>query len=141
MLGFGHSRGGRRAYRGTIDSPRGESIFVTGVPKSIIRCAVARLKGEHSQQKFNDQATNDNALASAMVAFSNSSGGKILVGVTDNGDIIGVLDKQLGALNQLIANVASQMVRPAINPLTESVLTESVLTESVLTDSGLVVVI
>ena len=44
MLGFGHSRGGRRAYRGIIDSPRGESIFATGVPKSIIRCAVARLK-------------------------------------------------------------------------------------------------
>jgi|GEM_PF-2593767 len=43
MLGFGHGRGGRRAYRGIIDSPRGESIFVTGVPKSIIRCAVARL--------------------------------------------------------------------------------------------------
>jgi hypothetical protein len=28
---------------GTIDSPRGESIFVTGVPKSIMRRAVARL--------------------------------------------------------------------------------------------------
>jgi len=42
MLGFGHSRGGRRAYRGTIDSPRGESIFATGVPKSIIWHALAR---------------------------------------------------------------------------------------------------
>ncbi|SHE23138.1 hypothetical protein BPUTEOMOX_1068 [methanotrophic endosymbiont of Bathymodiolus puteoserpentis (Logatchev)] len=29
MQGFGHSRGGRRAYWGAIDSPRGESIFVT----------------------------------------------------------------------------------------------------------------
>jgi len=42
MLGFGHSRGGRRAYWGTIDSPRGESIFATGVPKSIIWHALAR---------------------------------------------------------------------------------------------------
>jgi hypothetical protein len=25
----------RRAYRGIIDSPRGESIFATGVPKSL----------------------------------------------------------------------------------------------------------
>jgi hypothetical protein len=34
---------GRRTNWGTIDSPRGESIFVTGVPKSIMRRAVARL--------------------------------------------------------------------------------------------------
>jgi hypothetical protein len=30
---FKHSE--RRAYRGIIDSPRGESIFATGVPKSL----------------------------------------------------------------------------------------------------------
>lgn len=40
MQGFGHSRGGRRVYRSTIDSLHGELVFVIGVPKFIMRRAV-----------------------------------------------------------------------------------------------------
>jgi len=88
-------------------------------------------KGEDSRQQFKQAISNGNALAAEMVAFSNSQGGKIFIGVNDRGDIVGILDDQLPILNQLIANTASQSVRPPINPMTENIVT----------DKGLVMVI
>lgn len=75
--------------------------------------------------------TNAESLAAEMVAFSNGSGGKILVGVDDDGSITGLTKEDIQRLNQLISNVASQNVRPAVNPTTQNILT----------DSGLILVI
>ncbi len=88
-------------------------------------------KGEDSQQQFKQAISNGNALAAEMVAFSNSQGGKLFIGVNDHGDIVGIPDEQLPILNQLVANTASQSVRPPINPMTENIVT----------DKGLVMVI
>jgi ATP-dependent DNA helicase RecG len=59
-----------------------------------------------------------------MVAFSNGMGGKIIVGVDDDGVIIGLTKKEMQDLNNLISNAASENVRPAINPTTQNILTE-----------------
>ena len=58
-------------------------------------------KGEDSQQQFKQSIINGNALAAEMVAFSNSLGGTLFIGVDDQGNIIGMSDEQLGSLNQL----------------------------------------
>jgi len=81
-------------------------------------------KGEDSQQQFKQSITNGNALAAEMVAFSNSIGGTLFIGVNDRGEIVGMSDDQLSTLNQLVANTASQSVRPPINPMTENIMTE-----------------
>lgn len=77
--------------------------------------------GESSRIQFKADFKNVNQLAAEMVAFANSGGGRILVGVNDDGSIAGLLAPDIGRLNQLISNVASQSVHPSINPRTENI--------------------
>lgn len=78
-------------------------------------------KGEDSRLQFKKDIRNVDALASEMVAFSNSEGGRILIGVTDAGDLSGIPRADVGRINQLISNAASQHVRSPISPLTENI--------------------
>lgn len=77
--------------------------------------------GEDSITQFKQDITDANRLAEELVAFSNAEGGMLLIGVADNGDIIGLDDKQLSRLNQLISNTSNENVKPPIYPLTEIV--------------------
>ena len=56
-----------------------------------------------------------------MVAFSNSKGGRILIGVDDAGSVTGLTNSDIRRINQLISNTATDSVRPAINPETENI--------------------
>lgn len=78
-------------------------------------------RGEDSRQQFKADMTNADALAAEIVAFSNTAGGRIFIGVSDDGSVRGLSGADVARLNQLIGNAASQVVRPAINPLTENV--------------------
>lgn len=73
--------------------------------------------GEDSITQFKQDITDANRLAEELVAFSNAEGGILLIGVADNGDIIGLDDKQLSRLNQLISNTSNENVKPPIYPL------------------------
>lgn len=77
-------------------------------------------RGEDSRHQFKENLTNADALAAEIVAFSNTLGGRIFIGVRDDGSVLGLTNTDVARLNQLIANAASQNVRPAINPLTEN---------------------
>ena len=68
-------------------------------------------RGEDSRLQSKADVRNVDALASEMVAFSNSEGGQLLIGVTDRGNIRGVTRSEVGRINQLISNAASQHVR------------------------------
>lgn len=94
-------------------------------------------KGEDSRQQFKQFINNGNALTAEMVAFSNGLGGTIFVGIDDAGGIVGVSEQDLHALNQLIANTASQSVRPAINPITENIVTEQGLVVAIQIAQGI----
>jgi ATP-dependent DNA helicase RecG len=78
-------------------------------------------RGEDGKHQLKANFTNVDSLASEMVAFSNSGGGMIVIGVNDNGTITGLGRDDMGRLNQLVSNAASQSVRPPINPRTENV--------------------
>lgn len=78
-------------------------------------------RGEDSRQQFKTDINNADALAAEIVAFSNTAGGRIFIGVSDDGSVRGLSGADVARLNMLIANVASQVVRPAVNPLTENV--------------------
>jgi ATP-dependent DNA helicase RecG len=79
-------------------------------------------KGEDSRMQFKQDIRNVDVLATEMVAFSNSEGGRILIGVTDTGDTSGVPRAEVNRINQLISNAASQHVRSPISPMTENVV-------------------
>ena len=78
-------------------------------------------RGEDGKHQFKANFTNVNSLAAELVAFSNSGGGTIFIGVSD-GTFAGLSRQDMGRLNQLVSNAASQSVRPPINPQTENVL-------------------
>lgn len=61
--------------------------------------------------------TNIDALTAELVAFSNSRGGKLFIGVNDDGSLSGLMPNDITRLNQQVSNAASQSIRPAINPI------------------------
>jgi ATP-dependent DNA helicase RecG len=76
--------------------------------------------GEDSRHQFKADVTNADALAAELVAFSNSGGGQMLIGVGDHGQVVGLSPEAIHRINQLLSNASSQNVRPAVNPLTEN---------------------
>ncbi len=78
-------------------------------------------RGEDSKHQFKVDVTNAQSLASEIVAFSNSGGGQIFIGVADDGSIRALDSANVGRINQLISSASSDSVRPAINPSTENV--------------------
>src|SRR5437879_6024223 len=78
--------------------------------------------GEDGQNQFKEDIRSGDSLAAEMVAFSNSRGGKIFIGVADNGDLVGLSNRDVSRINQLISNTASQHVRSPIAVQTENIL-------------------
>ncbi len=60
--------------------------------KGYIEALIA--EGEHEQQDFKYQITDARKIARSISAFANHSGGRLLVGVKDNGKIVGVSDEE-----------------------------------------------
>ena len=75
--------------------------------------------GEDSHTQFKINIFESRSLAEEMVAFSNAEGGVIVIGVSDTGEIAGLMEADIRRLNQLISNVASENVKPPIYPLVE----------------------
>jgi len=78
-------------------------------------------RDEDGRHQFKANVTNVDSLAAEMVAFSNSGGGELYIGVSNDGTFAGLTRKDMGRLNQLVSNAASQHVRPPINPQTENI--------------------
>ena len=76
--------------------------------------------GEDSRHQFKEDFKNPDSLAAEIVAFSNTAGGQIFIGVHDDGTVLGLTGEDVRRLNQLISNTASQNVRPPVNPVTEN---------------------
>jgi ATP-dependent DNA helicase RecG len=80
--------------------------------------------GEDSRTQFKEKFTSPDALAAEIVAFANTKGGQIFVGITDQGELKGLTGKEVTALNQMISNVCSQKIDPNIAVTTENVAYE-----------------
>lgn len=79
-------------------------------------------RGEDTKNQYKENFHNVVSLAAEIVAFSNSGGGKIFIGVEDkNWTVTGLTKNDVSRLNQLISNAATQSVRPPVNPITENV--------------------
>lgn len=90
------------------------------------------LKKEDSIRQFKRKLDNQDDLAVEIVAFLNTRGGRIFVGVEDDGSITGVPSGEIGQkFENTISNSCSQSINPPC----------SVLTFNVQTSEGMVVVI
>ena len=93
-------------------------------------------RDEDSKHQFKANVTNETSLAQEMVAFSNSGGGAIFIGVSNDGTFAGLTREDMGRLNQLVSNAASQQVRPPINPQTENIATPDGLVIRIVVPTG-----
>jgi len=79
-------------------------------------------QGETTSVQFKERVNDAYKLAIEMVAFSNSQGGIIIVGVNDKtGKIKSLSYEEIQTTNALLANAASENVKPAIIIQTETV--------------------
>jgi len=83
-------------------------------------------KGESSVVQFKVRINDAYKIGTEMVAFSNTKGGLIIIGVDDKtGDINGLSFEEIAETNQLLANAASDNVKPQIFIETETVEVEN----------------
>jgi ATP-dependent DNA helicase RecG len=78
-------------------------------------------RDEDSKHQFKANITNETKLAQEFVAFSNSLGGRVFIGVSNDGTISGLTREDMGRLSNLVSNAASNHVKPPINPITENI--------------------
>jgi len=89
------------------------------------------LLGEDSTRQFKREPSVDSKIAGELVAFANSGGGRIFVGVDKSGSIHGMSGAEAEKVGEDIAKIAWDCLRPPF----------SVLTKSVATSDGIVVVV
>ena len=78
-------------------------------------------RGEDSRTQFKLDVRSPEGLASEVVAFLNSKGGTIFIGVSDAGGLVGLSAEDVRRVNQLVSNVASQSVRDPVSLITENI--------------------
>ncbi len=78
-------------------------------------------KGEDSNYEFKSNIRHVSYLVPEVIAFSNSQGGVILIGVNDDGEIEGLSSDDIKRLNLLLPNLASENIRPPITLNTQNV--------------------
>jgi len=78
--------------------------------------------GEDSRRQFKANVSNPEQVASEIVAFLNSSGGRIFVGVGDDGSLSALTAEDIRRINQLLSNAATHDVRPPAVVRTQNVL-------------------
>jgi len=82
-------------------------------------------KGESSTVQFKDRLPHQDSLVQEMVAFSNTKGGVLIIGVNDKtGSLNGLSFDEIQTINRQLVNVASQSVFPSITITTETVNVE-----------------
>lgn len=94
-------------------------------------------RDEDSRHQFKADVTNEISLGQEMIAFSNSGGGSIFIGVSNDGTFAGLRREDIGRLNKLVSNAASQQVRPPINPQTENIATPDGLVMQIVVPDGM----
>lgn len=74
-------------------------------------------KGEGKTLEFKEQMPQNNQIAKTAVAFSNTAGGKIIMGVKDGlNEIIGLDPDEIPKLRELIVNTIADSCEPQISP-------------------------
>jgi len=79
-------------------------------------------KGESSTVQFKVRVNDAYKVGTEMVAFTNTKGGEIIIGVDDKtGELKGLSFNEIEETNELLANAATNNVKPPIFIITETV--------------------
>ena len=73
-------------------------------------------KGENKRLEFKEKLPSNEAIAKTVVAFSNTAGGKLIIGVSDDKKIVGVDEDKVFKYEEKIASIISDLCYPLILP-------------------------
>ncbi|GAW86435.1 ATP-dependent DNA helicase RecG [Bathymodiolus platifrons methanotrophic gill symbiont] len=76
-------------------------------------------QGENASIEFKEELPRPESIAKEIIAFANTQGGTLLVGVSDDGKVRGVLEQQ--NFEEYFSNIARNNVIPAINVITQMI--------------------
>ena len=95
-------------------------------------------KGESSKVQFKERLPHADSFAHELIAFSNSQGGIIVIGVSDKtGALNGLSFAEIQQINQQIVNIASQKVYPPVYLTTDTITVNDNQILVVTVDEGL----
>jgi ATP-dependent DNA helicase RecG len=78
--------------------------------------------GETSHLQLKEDVKNATSIAQEIVAFANSEGGKIIIGVSDKtGEIIGLAFRDIQRINALLTTASQEHIKSTLNIMTETV--------------------
>ena len=75
--------------------------------------------GEDSTIEFKRELTERKELSDEMAAFANARGGVILIGVEDNGDIVGIDRESLDGAEKTVVEICQDSIDPPVHIVTE----------------------
>lgn len=75
--------------------------------------------GEDATIEFKRELPHRNSLADEIAAFANAKGGVILIGVDNNGEIIGVDRQELDAAEKIVVEICQDSIEPIVLIFTE----------------------
>lgn len=77
-----------------------------------MKIKAAILQGEGEQLDFKNKISNESKIAKTLVAFANNKGGRLLIGVADDGHVVGV--KNEDEERYILEKAAHRYCKPAI---------------------------
>jgi ATP-dependent DNA helicase RecG len=73
-------------------------------------------RGESKTIEFKEKLPKNNSIVKTVIAFSNTSGGKLIIGVSDDKKIVGILDEDIFTLQDKIISLIFDSCHPNILP-------------------------
>lgn len=74
------------------------------------------MRGEGKKIEFKEILPSGERFVKTIVAFANTAGGSLIIGVRDDKQIIGIHDEELSEMMDKISNMVHDLVHPAIIP-------------------------
>lgn len=72
--------------------------------------------GENKRVEFKEQLPKNESIVKTIISFSNTSGGKLIVGINDNREIVGIADENIFELQDKISSLIFDSCYPNILP-------------------------
>jgi len=76
-------------------------------------------QGENASIEFKKELPRPESIAKEIIAFANTQGGTLLIGVSDDGRVCGVLEQK--NIEEYFSNIARNNIIPALNVITQMI--------------------
>ncbi|MCK5888826.1 MAG: putative DNA binding domain-containing protein, partial [Methylococcales bacterium] len=91
-------------------------------------------QGENASIEFKAQFVRPESLAKEMIAFANTQGGVILVGVSDQGDVVGIKPEE--SPTEYVSNIARNNVIPPVDVQIERIIDQDKVVIAIIVPKG-----